>query len=504
MSLEYRTLAAIVLVVAFATGCEPAPPRAASASHDHPHPHPHPHPDDSQSQSDSVQDASKTDGHGHEAEDAGGHQHGPDSHSHASDAESHADDSEFLELNERSRKSLGIEVTKLARSDYARTLRVPGTIVAIPGVTQLDVTAKVSGQVTKIFAFEGQAVLPGVPLFELRVIHEDAITGQIQLLDALAKMEGVTAEIERLERLEQRSTGSVAGSRLIQQKYERSHLQHTIASRRQMLILLGIPAADVDTFIERHRSQHHPMDSDSDQEAKTPPLLETLVIHAPLATETDSGDDPLYVIEQLHARVGQHVELDSALCRLGDYGELYVEASAFEQDLGIIRRAIGKGWRATAKVELRDAESERDERLDILYIAPVVDTESRAARFYVALDNDLLSQVPVGDEHPFVDWRYRPGQRVEVHVPIEEFRSQLALPADAVVRDGLRQYIFVVDGEHAHQHEVTVQHRDEDVVVLADADQSLEGKEVVTAGAYQIKLALLNRSSGPVSHGHQH
>ncbi|MBP88777.1 MAG: hypothetical protein CMJ64_19040 [Planctomycetaceae bacterium] len=479
MSFTYQTLVAVVLVVAVAAGCQPPRP-AVSVADDHPHPH-------------------GADAHSHGDDGQGAHSHGE-----TADAESHAEDSEFLELSEQSRESLGIEVTKLSQSDYARTLRVPGTIVAIPGVTQLDVTAKVSGQVTKIFAFEGQAVRPGSPLFELRVMHEDAITGQIQLLDALAKMEGVNAEIERLERLEQKSTGSVAGIRLVQQKYERSHLQHTIASRRQMLSLLGIPEADVDTFIERHRGQHHHMDGDSKQQTEKPPLLEMVVIHAPLPSEEDSGTEPLYVIEQLDTRVGQHVELDSALCRLGDYGKLYVEASAFEQDLGIIRRAIGNGWQATAKIDLRDAESIQDEKLDILYISPSVDTASRAARFYVALDNDLLSQAPTGDEHPFVDWKYRPGQRVEVHVPIEEFRSHLVLPADAVVRDGLRQFIFVVDGEHAHQQEVTVQHRDEDVVVLASSDRSLAGKKVVTSGAYQIKLALLNRSSGPVSHGHQH
>lgn len=433
----------------------------------------------------------------------GGHSHGPNSHQHPPDDLSHAEEDQFLELSEKARHSLGIQLAELVRSDYARSLRVPGKVVAIPGVTGLDVTAKVSGQVSKIFALEGQAVRPGSPLFEVRLMHEDAITAQIELLDALAKLEVVNAELKRLEDLQEKSEGTVAGIRIVQQKNERGHLQHTIASRRQLLVLLGIPSEDVAGFVERHRHQHHDMNGGSSSEPELPPLLDSVVIHAPQPVRDDAASGALYVVEKLQARVGQHVELASTLCRLGDYSNLHIEATAFEQDLGILRRAINNSWQAAVKVELRDTVAGRDD-LSILYIAPEIDSESRAARFYLALSNELLSPAPTTEDHPFVDWKYRPGQRVEVHVPIEEFRSQLVLPADAIARDGVHQYVFVVDDEHAHQQEVAIQYRDEDVAVLAESEQALEGKTIVVSGAYQLKLALLNRSSEPVPHGHKH
>lgn len=482
MSTRYL-LIATALLTAISIGCQQdssLPPVAAALKHSH---------------------AEDTPGHSH---GSGSNSHGSQPHQHKTDHPAHGEDEEFLDLSEQARQSLGIELAKLSRSDYARTLRVPGQVVAIPGVTELEVTAKVSGQVTKIFAFEGQAVRPGNPLFEIRVMHEDAITGQIELLDALAKLEVVNAEIERLDKLEAQSEGTVAGIRVITQKNERGHLQHTIASRHQMLVLLGIPKKDVDAFVERHRHQHHKTAEEPDQEAETPPLLEKVVVHAPSPADDAAAGNHLYVVEQLNARVGQHVEVQTSLCRLGDHRRLYIEATAFEQDLGVIRRATTNGWQATAEAELRDAASTRKSDLNILYIAPSVDTASRAARFYLSLDNELLSKPPTDGEHPFVDWSFRPGQRVEVHVPIEEFRSQLVLPADAIARDGVQQYVFVVDHEHAHQQEVALQYRDEDVAVLADSEQALEGKTIVVSGAYQIKLALLNRTSAPVPHGHKH
>ena len=183
---------------------------------------------------------------------------------------------------------------------------------------------------------------------------------------------------------------------------------------------------------------------------------------------------------------------------------MYIEATAFEQDLGNIRRAIENAWPATAEIQLRDVGSTRTSKLDILYIAPTVNAESRAARFYLELDNELLSKTPAVGEHPFVDWSFRPGQRVEVQVPIEEFHSQLIVPADSIARDGVHQYVFVVSHDHAHQQEVAIQYRDEDVAVLSDSEESLEGKTIVVSGAYQIKLALLNRTTAPVPHGHKH
>jgi multidrug efflux pump subunit AcrA (membrane-fusion protein) len=417
------------------------------------------------------------------------------------DHDDHKHDSPVLELGSQARESLGLRIAPLERTDYARTLRVPGQVVAIPGVTEIDVTAKASGEVIKIFALQGQVVKPGEPLFELRLTHEDAITSQTELLDALAKLEVVSAEIKRLEKLERTSPGIVEGTRLVKQQYERGHLRHTIASRRQMLVLLGLPTDEVDAFIDRHRKQHHDMSDENDAHADDPPLLERLTIFAPQRSTSDSEQGFPFVVEHMHTRTGQHVELSTALCRLGDYRELHIEATAFEQDLGIIRRATAGNWPVTARIELRDAEALSEEQLPILYIAPAVDVASRSARFYVALKNEFRAAGREG-ARPFADWKYRPGQRIEVRVPVEQFRQELVVPADAIVREGLDHYLFSVDDGHVYRRQVSVLHRDEEVAVLGPRVKWLEGASVVMSGAYQLKLAFLNQSSGPATHAH--
>ena len=92
-----------------------------------------------------------------------------DEHDHDHDAEAGAADS--LELSEQARKNIGLELMTVELRDFERTISVPGMIVEQPGRTSLEVSAPLTGIVTKIYPIQGQAVEPGQPLFDLRLTH---------------------------------------------------------------------------------------------------------------------------------------------------------------------------------------------------------------------------------------------------------------------------------------------------------------------------------------------
>ena len=48
------------------------------------------------------------------------------------------------------------------------------------------------------------------------------------------------------------------------------------------------------------------------------------------------------------------------------------------------------------------------------------------------LPNALLRDMTSDDGHRFISWRYKPGQRVQLTVPVEQWKERIVLPVDAV------------------------------------------------------------------------
>jgi hypothetical protein len=108
--------------------------------------------------------------------------------------------------------------------------------------------------------------------------------------------------------------------------------------------------------------------------------------------------------------------------------------------------------------------------------------------------------------HRFVDWRFRPGQRMQIAVPVERWLKRIVLPADAVADDGAEVYAFVPNGKQLVRRAVHVEYRDARNVVIANDGALFPGDEVVVAGARQLHLALKNQSGAGVDPhaGHHH
>ena len=425
----------------------------------------------------------------------------------------HHVDPDAITISKQARLTLGIEVKPVkSRGVYERTIRVPGRIVEIPGASLRDVTAGLSGVITKVHVRKGEEVAPGDPLFDISLVHETAIQLQLDLLDALGKQEVTDLEIQRLTGINKDSPGLITPSRILQQQYEHRRLNHTIESRKQALLLLGFSENQITRLMQEHEN-HAPRESQSKKvsfDDYEHPLIDSISIRAPGEKSNEERMPPAFLVSELPVHPGEHIETGQLLCRLADYRTLYIEGRAFEHHLPDIRHAMRQQWPVSAMLNTGERKN-----LRILFQDPKVDPDSRTTRFYVELTNERVNSHRSKGRF-FVDWESRPGQLVEVLVPVERMKNRLVVPVDAVAQHGPDNYVFqfigsVANGSVFIRRLVTIEYRGQRHVVLRAGNKKIkekikEGVDIAISGAYQLQLALLNRASGPVDPhaGHSH
>jgi membrane fusion protein, heavy metal efflux system len=105
-----------------------------------------------------------------------------------------------------------------------------------------------------------------------------------------------------------------------------------------------------------------------------------------------------------------------------------------------------------------------------------------------------------------LQWQFNPGQRVELNLPVEHFTDRLVVPANAVVTDGAESYIYRQSGDSFERVPVHVEHRDKKSAVIKNDGAVFPGDVIAGIGAFQIHLALKNKSGGGIDPhaGHSH
>jgi multidrug efflux pump subunit AcrA (membrane-fusion protein) len=415
----------------------------------------------------------------------GAHEHGD--HDHKYTDHKHVE-TEAVKLSQNAQTNVGLRLGKVELQPFVRTMTVPGMVIERPGRSELQVSAPLTGVVTRIWAIQGESVAPGQPLFDLRLTHEEVVEAQAEFLRTAEEMDVLGREIARLERVA--ADGAIAGKTLLERKYEQQKLEGIWRAQRQRLLLHGLSAAQVESI------------------ASTRTLLSEFTVNAPSASDepSDAGAERRLQVEELKVLKGQHIKVGDPLCVLADHARLYIQGKAFEQDAVALDRATGNNWPLTAVVEATAQDRTLVKNLSIVYLANKVEPDSRALLFYVELPNQVLRRRETPDHRQFSTWQFRPGQRVDLQVPIERWEKRIVLPLAAVVQDGAESYVFEQNAGHFDRRSVCVEYRDQYSVVVANDGTLTPGKEVVVSGAYQIHLAMKNKSGGaPDPHaGHNH
>ncbi|MBN8624849.1 MAG: efflux RND transporter periplasmic adaptor subunit [Planctomycetes bacterium] len=419
---------------------------------------------------------------------------GRDADDHAGHDHAGHDEGNSLELSKQAQANIGLKLAKVELSTFLRSIAIPGLIVERPGRSSQAITAPFGGIVTNIYSSQGEAVRPGQKLFDLQLTHEDLVQGQGDFLKVAEELDVIENEIRRLEKIA--AEGGIPGRQVLERQYERQNKQAVLRAQHQALLLHGLSEAQVNNI----------------QETRT--LLRELTVVAPAdlgaaQKPTTAGKLPtndLFEIRDLRVTKGQNVAAGEIVAVLTDYEELLIEGNAFDKDVRGVNKAVEKDWSATAVLDTDEATPEKIDGLKILYVAGTVDPESRTFHFYLSLPNKLVRDFANPDGRHFISWQFKPGQRVQLSVPTEEWKDRIVLPVDAVAQDGVETYVFSPNGDHFDRRPVHVEYRDRFSVVIANDGSLFPGDVVAVSGAQQMQLALKNKSGGGIDPhaGHNH
>jgi cobalt-zinc-cadmium efflux system membrane fusion protein len=431
-------------------------------------------------------DGHSGDGHssgGGEGHDHDGHDHG--SHDSIPDTEAHPQ-AESLELSAEAKASMGMKVGQLKLQSFERSVSLPSVVVEVRGRSRLAVVSPLTGIVTKILHLEGETVTPGEPLFEVRLTQEDLVQSQSDFLKTILETDVVQKEIDRLETVSK--SGALPGKALLEKQYEKERQEGVMRAQRQALLLHGLSEQQVDDIV------------------RTRTLLSTMVVKAPTADAMGGEREaslPLQ-IQRIEVEQGQAVPMGTQLAVLSDYSQLMIEGQAFEHDVDAVSQAVADSRTVAAVLENRGGKTQVVDNLKIQYVSNQIDAASRTAHVYVVLPNELIDTAK--KESKFAQWRYKPGQRVVLRVPVERWEKKLVLPTEAVAVDGVETYVFLIHGKHFDRRTVKVEYRDPLWVVIAPSEQVAPGKVVAISGAQQLHLAIKNQSGGAIDPhaGHNH
>jgi cobalt-zinc-cadmium efflux system membrane fusion protein len=399
-------------------------------------------------------------------------------------------EAKVLKLTPQARKNLGLVTKSVSVQPYWRKIQVPGTIVDRPGISDRGVTSPAVGVVTEVHAFAGDTVKPGEALFTLKLFSEYLQKTQSELFKATRETELIKQERARLSDI---AGGAIAGSRIIALDQRISRQEGLIQAYRQDLLTRGL--------LPSHIEQIAKGEFISTVEVVAPPPVNDRrdANQIQQVAFLDNGEQGLvYEVQELKVELGQQVQAGQVLSILANHRFLYIEGHAFKQDAPMLEHAARKAW--PIHVEFAEDDSQHwpptEQTYQIRHLANTIDSASRTFDFFIPLINQ--SRTYGKDGQLFVVWRFRPGQRVRLHVPVEEFKSVIVLPTAAVVREGPEAYVFQQNGDLFNRIPVHVLHEDRLNVVLANDGSVLPGFYLAQGSAASLNRVLKAQAASGV------
>jgi membrane fusion protein, heavy metal efflux system len=400
---------------------------------------------------------------------------------------------QVLRISAEARKNLKLVSKPPVQEPYWRWVQIPGEVVDRPGVSDRGVTAPAVGVVAAIHAFPGDTVSVGDPLFTLQVFSEYLQNTQSELFKASRENILLAEQKKRLEGLAKE--GAIAEVKLIELENQTRRQNTLIQSYRQDLLTRGFSATQIDGVAEGKfvstidiAAPPHVVDMNAARDV------------APDALKLVKGtnDGPAYEVQDLKVELGQQVQAGQLLSVLANHQVLFLEGHAFKNEAPCLENAVRE--KRSVNVEFAEDDQthwpEAAQKFEIRHLANTIDPVSRTFDFFIPLTNQ--SRTYEKDGRTFVVWRFRPGQRVRLHVPAEEFKDSLVLPAGAVVREGPEAYVFVQNGDLFRRTAVHVLHEDRFKIAIADDGAVNPGLYVAQSSAATLNRVLKAQAASGV------
>lgn len=407
-----------------------------------------------------------------------------------------------VRMSEQACANLGLQIAPCKLKTYWRTIQTTGMIIDRPGFTDRGITSPINCVVAKVHAYEGDIVRPGEKLFTLRLISEYLQQTQSDLFKALSEIQILKTEIARISKLA--NSGVIPEKRVIklQQDIKRQRVQ--IETLRQELTSRGLDETQIKKIERGEFIRSIDVVAPDAKSAPSSAGDDALASAGGLDSGLKDQRDSYLEIQELKVELGQQVKSGELLAVLANHNYLYINGHAFKKEAGNIAKAAELEW--DVEVEFIEDSSDGWEPLDqtfqVRHLANTIDVNSRTFDFFVPLTNQSRDYQREGKT--FVVWRFRPGQRVRVNIPVEKMEDVIVLPNAAVISDGPESFVFQQNGDIYNRIAVHVLHQDRRNTVIANDGSLLPGFAVANNSAASLNRVLKVQSASGENAGNFH
>lgn len=468
--------------------------------------------------------ASEEDGHEGHDHSAGGH----DDHSADAEKDDHAghnhgdeghDEANSIQLSTQARANLKLTTQTVSVGRFNTYVEVPASVTDWPGRTHVAITSPLTGVISAIKISRGELIQSGRPLFALRLTHQDLVDTQQKFLTSLGELDVEQREIQRLASLS--STGAIAGKTKLAREYERDKLTAGLMAAKQAMLLHGLTDAQIERIeqtrelirevtiyaptLHADRSLHHDSlrtSSEGLTATSSNKISLTSMQPPPIHPEHIEAE---FLVTKLETSRGESVQAGQHLGRLSDYSQILIEGEAYQRDGETLQKAANSGAALQAVFETQQGPAHVIDGLKIVYIGNEVNRESRSLPFFVSLTNEVERAEQIEGQR-FVSWRYKPGQRLQLRIPVAGFDNAIVVPKDAVAEEGPERFVFIENNDHFDRVAVQILAADSINVAIKNDGQVWPGQAIAVSGAHQLQMALKNKSGGAIDPhaGHNH
>ncbi len=409
----------------------------------------------------------------------------------AEPAEPVAAPAERVKISAQARANLGLRIGRMfpAKEPYWRSLTVPGQVVERQGNCDRLVTAPLAGVVQHIGPLRGEIVHAGDVLFTLRLTSEPLQTAQSELYKNRKELQIVKDEQQRLSELYK--SGGLPVARLVELQNQQKRLTVQFEALQHELALRGLTSMQIESVAQGKFVTEVSIPAPAKDDA------------APAKSKANDRDhEHAYELEDLKVKLGEQVQAGQALCLLADHQHVEIEGRAFVSETPLIQKAAREGRGVKVEFPRESDWPSFDAEPKITSLANTVEPQQQTLLFYLPLANQFHEYTRGGKVYRL--WRFRPGQRVHLQVPVEAYAGVFVFPAEAVIREGPEALVFRENGDYFERTPVHVVYQDRRVALVAHDGSIVPGNSYAMNAAPQLNAALKAQAGGEQGRHHHH
>lgn len=397
-------------------------------------------------------------------------------------------------VSEQAQKNLRITAKPLVVDSFWKTIQVPGMIVDRPTQRDRYVIAPVEGVVTAIDRVPGDTIRAGDKLFTLKLLSESLHQTQADLIKTTQDIAIATAERNRLAAL----SDILPASKFIEIDNHLARLKTAADASRQDLLSRGLSAQQVARISAGH--------FETEIAIGAPVALrnEGVIKVASTSNPGPEIDAPSFELQEMKVEPGQQVQAGQTLCLLSNHRALTIEGRAFREETPLLEQSLKEKW--PVEVDFQEEATglwpDFKQPLYVEHLASVIDPVNRTFSALIPLENEARAFDEGGRAQTM--WRFRPGQKVQIRVKVEQLTNVFVLPVEAVTHDGPDAFLFTQNANMFDRKAVHVLFQDRRYVVVANDGTLMPGMFVVQTAAAQLNRMVKSQTSTVPKGFHMH